>query len=477
MQDGGLDLKKLVQILFTWWWLLVLGTVAAILVAYYWNSQVTSMYESRTRVSVQQTRTPGVLTAADLEDSATLAANFADSIKTGAMLSEIAMRLPYNYGPSEVNNKIRVASRENVIEITAKDTNPVVAADVANTTAETLINVLHDRQQSELRALRETLDDLGVAQDQIVATQLRNLGLLNIIETAFPSSSPSNDNGLRNIVIAAMLGFILAGIGALSIEYFDKRIKSEKDMEALTGLPVLGSVPRHKTPNGSKEFGLKGDSLRTPITESYKLIQANLNFGFSGQPQIGSILVTSSTKKEGKTSVAVNLAYASVSQGRSAILVNLDLGGSRFDEIFDLRESKGVVDLLRDNAALDEVLVPGPVTGLNILPLGSVDHNVIEVFNPPRLKPLIDELEKRADLVIVDGPPLLAVSDAMILASLVEGVILVVDASRTSRDAVNAAVERLNHINPPLTFVGSVLNKAKGKEISYYGNYFGSRGK
>jgi len=395
MQDGGVDSKKLVQILLKWWWLVVLGTVTGILVAYYWNSQVTSMYESRTRVAVQQTRTPGLLTATDLEDSGTLAESFADLIKTGTMLSEIAIRLPYNYGPSEVLNKIRVETRENVIVITAKDANPVVAADVANITAETLINVLHDRQQSELFAMREALEDLGLPQDQIGATQLRNLGLLNIIEGAFPSSSPSNDNGLRNIVIAAMLGFILAGIGALSIEYFDQRIKSEKDMEALTGLPVLGSVPRHKFPNGSEEFGSEGDSLRTPITESYRLIQANLNFGIAQQSKVGSILVTSSTTKEGKTSVAINLAYSLVSQGRSVILVNLDLSGSRFDEIFDLRESKGAVDLLRDNATLDEALVPGPVTGLNILPLGSVDHNGIQAFNPPRLKPLIEELKKK----------------------------------------------------------------------------------
>jgi capsular exopolysaccharide synthesis family protein len=387
-------------------------------------------------------------------------------------LSEIAIRLPYNYGPSEVRNKIRAESRTNVISITAKDVNPVVAADVANTTAETLINVVHDRTESELLAQRQAAIDLGLPTDEIDAALSRNLGLFNILEGAFPSSSPSNDSGLRNIVIAAMLGFILAGIGALSIEYFDQRIKSEKDMEALTGFPVLGSVPRHKFPKESEGFRLEGDRGRTPITESYRLIQANLDFGFAQKSQIGSILVTSSTAKEGKTSVAVNLAYSMVGQGRSAILVNLDLGDSHFDEVFDLRESKGVVDLLRDNTALDETLVPGPVTGLNILPLGSVDHNVIKEINPSRLKPLIEELKRRADLVIVDGPPLLAVTDAMILASLVEGVILVVDASHTPRNAVSNAVERLNNINPPLTFVGSVLNKTKGKRIPHYGNYF-----
>ena len=475
MEDGSLELKTYWRIFLKWWWLFALGTVLAAAAAYFLYDEPTPIYKTTVQVAVQQNRTPGILTAADLNNSASLAASYIDLIETRPVLEEIANKLPYGFSPGQVGRKIEARSRRNVIHITATDSDPVVAANVANTTAETFINTLLDRQLSQLVLLQEALSQYGIPSDQLIGPQATNLGLLNIIEYAFPPSSPSNsDNRTRNILIAAVLGFLIAGFGVVAIEYLDHRIKSEKDLESLTGLSSVGSIPRYKTPDGPIHTTSENNGQGEVLAESYRYIHTNLQFAVAGKPRLKSILVTSSIMDEGKTTIATHLASSFASEGKSVILAEFDTGNPSLQMNFRLGQRKGLAQVLQGSLTMDEALASTAVEGLRVLPFGLQESYKNSIIKSDDFRILIKDLESKADTVIIDGPPLLAVTDPLLIASVVDGVLFVVDARRTSRELVSQAVERLNQVNPAPAFVGAVLNGVRSKDqgAQYYQKYF-----
>jgi non-specific protein-tyrosine kinase len=464
MEDGSLEFKRYWRLFLRWWWLVVLGTAGAAAAAYYVSDSTIPIYDSQVKVLVERHELPGAPSQGDIKISQDLAQNYVDLIETRPVLEKVAQRLPVKYGLGLLEEKISPSYLRNIITISASDPDPKLAAVIANATADTFIRELQDRQLSQLSSFQQALTEYGIKKDDsILAAQAAMLGVLTVVEPAVPPPEPSNIHTVRNVLVAAAVGLLVSSLGVLLIGYLDDKIKSPEDLKTVTGLVPLGSIPRFKSRNGASIDSVGGNRRFSPLLESYKVLWTNLEFASRNNTGLKTLLVTSAGISEGKTATAANLAVSVARQGKSVILVDSNLRRPSLHQIFDLGvgEHKGLTQVLTGDASLEEALLSTPVEGLRVMTSGSLDLELGLALSSPDMKRKVQELKQRADLVIFDSPSLLAVSDAMLLASLVDQVLLVVDVRRTSRAAVKQALERLSQVNTHI--VGAVLNKVSGQ--------------
>lgn len=196
-------------------------------------------------------------------------------------------------------------------------------------------------------------------------------------------------------------------------------------------------------------------SPRSPISESYRTLRTNLQFISLDKP-LQSLLITSPGPEEGKSTMLANLAIAIAQGGKKAIMVDCDLRRPSLHKLFGLSHQKGLTTMmLDDKAMLAPPLQETSVPGLHLLASGPLPPSPPDLFGSQRMDRVLAILKERADIVLLDAPPVVAVSDAAILATKVDGVLLVVSAGQTRRDSVQAAKTRLEKVNARL--IGAVL--------------------
>ena len=198
---------------------------------------------------------------------------------------------------------------------------------------------------------------------------------------------------------------------------------------------------------------------RSPISEAYRTLRTNLDFAGLDR-SLKTLVVTSAGVSEGKSTTLANLAIVSAQAGRRVILVDADLRRPTLHTIFGLANDAGLTTMMMDDAALaSPPLIKTDVDGLSVLTSGPLPPNPAEVMGSRRMEEIIAALAERADQVLFDTPPVVAVTDAAVLATKVDGVVLVVSAGHTRRDHARTAVQRLQQINARL--VGAVLTNVQ----------------
>ena len=473
-----LDLKSYWRILLRWWWILVLGVVAAGVAAFLASRAMTPVYEARAQILVQGGVTPGTPSLSDIQASQQLARNYGDLIKTRPILEQVIERLSLPYSPGALSRRITVTSPRSLIEIKVADPDRQLAADIANTTANTFINDFRDNQFLQIAQFQSSLGQYGITGDpSIVAAQAATMSTLHIAESAIPPSSPFSPRTRLNILLAAALGLLAAGLVIFILEYLDDKVRSPDELKALTGLSTLGSVLRYQSGDGLGAITIGDEHRHSAIAESYKFLRTNLRFAALDTAEgLRSLLVTSASPEEGKTTTAANLAISVAKEGKSVILVDSDLRKPGINRIFDLRDHKGLTHVILGETTLEEALAPTPVEGLRVLPSGPLPPDATHILGSAKMKAVVEQMKSSADLVVFDSPPLLAVTDPMLLVSMVDGVLMVVNTQRTRRDAVRRGIESLRQGNPG--FIGAVLNKvsAKWRGSYYYYYYYGGDG-
>lgn len=197
---------------------------------------------------------------------------------------------------------------------------------------------------------------------------------------------------------------------------------------------------------------------RSPAAEAYRSLFINLSFSSQEQP-VRTLLVTSAGPEEGKSTTLANLAVVAAQMGRRVVVVDCDLRQPRQHELFGLRNDQGVATVTTGQASAAAVLQPvGEVAGLQVITSGPLPVSPAQVLASRRMEELIRELADQADLVLFDSPPAIAVSDASVLATKVDGVLLVLSAGQTKRDHARRAKEALEKVHARL--VGAVLTNA-----------------
>ncbi|WP_456405120.1 GumC family protein [Thiolapillus sp.] len=266
---------------------------------------------------------------------------------------------------------------------------------------------------------------------------------ISIIDKGEVPSAAYKPNLNRNLQIALIIG-LLGGIGlAFLFEHLDDTIKSSSEIEKLIDLPVLGVVPELRLKDDSESVALKTwEEPKSPVAEAYRSCRTALSFSSpSGTPDI--LHVTSSIAGEGKTTSAISLALAYVQAGANVLLVDADLRNPSLHNELGLSNETGLTNYLVGGHKASEIIQDGLVEGLYVMTTGPLPPNPAELLGSGRMMEFLQTGAEKFDLVVVDGPPVLGLADALILANMASATIVVVDAGVTRTGALKGAVQRL----------------------------------
>jgi capsular exopolysaccharide synthesis family protein len=283
---------------------------------------------------------------------------------------------------------------------------------------------------------------------------------------------------LLNILLAFLIGLAAGTGGALLLEAMDQSIKSIEDIQKILSVPLLGSVPLPKQDEKNILPALM--TLKHPssvVTEAYKSLRTNIMFS-NPDMRKKAIVVTSAGPREGKTTVATNLATAMAHAGEKTLLVDADFRYPKLHEIFGLSRKNGITEILSGREAdISSYINKTSVTGLDVLLCGAIPPNPSELLGSKSMQLLMEKLCRIYDRIIFDTPPVLAVTDAVILATVADATIFVTMSGQTYRRSAVRAIEMLNSVETKL--LGIVLNAVRpadhGGYYHYYYNYPGKR--
>lgn len=290
------------------------------------------------------------------------------------------------------------------------------------------------------------------------------------IEPATPAGRPVRPQPVQTTLLAGAVGLMLALGIVFLVEYLDDTIKSPEDVERLLGLPVIGYIAEMQFTGrkGEDEEIYVARQPRSPISEAFRSLRTNLEFAGVNRP-LRSLLITSTSPGDGKTTVAANLAAIIAQSGRSVVLLDADLRRPRIHRFLGIPNRAGLTDLFRELATPESVMhASDPGDGLRVITSGSLPPNPTELLASARMTELLGELTRDNAIVVIDSPPTL-VADAQVMAARVDGVVLVVHPGHTHLDSVMATLEQLKRAEARV--VGVVFNRIPRNRDYYYGGY------
>jgi polysaccharide biosynthesis transport protein len=336
-----------------------------------------------------------------------------------------------------------------ILEIAAADRNPARAAQIANAVGE------------ELRSAATELTPKR--QDGTDAVQVTTIAVADVPEQA---SSP---NIPRNLGLGLIIGLLL-GIGVAVLRHIlDTKVRNESDVRALTDTPILGVVAYDQDVS-SHPMILQDQPLAAP-SEAVRRLRTNLQFiDLANRPR--SIVISSSIPAEGKSTIALNLALSLADSGSRVILVDADLRRPSIAQYVGIEGGVGLTTVLIGRAEVEDVVQPLGKTSLDLLPAGQIPPNPSELLGSVAMADLLEQLSGTYDMVLLDSPPLLPVTDAVVLSNLAGGALVVVGADRIHRPQLQQSLESLETAGAHL--FGIVMNKIARREAAAYAYGYGS---
>ncbi len=318
----------------------------------------------------------------------------------------------------------------------------------------------------------ELYDELQKRQKETEITKTLSANNIRVIEPALEPKSPLRPRKRMNVMLGALLG-LLGGVGlAFLLEYLDTTIKTSEDLERTVNVPFLGIIPSFSADEESSHDELF--TYRYPkssVTESCRSIRTNIIFSSAGMT-LRRLLVTSAGPQEGKSTAVINLGIIFAQGGKRVLIVDSDLRRPRLHRAFGVPRKRGLTNLIMGESTTEEVIIHTEVPGVDLIPCGPIPPNPSELLGSPRMREISDELADRYDLVLYDSPPVVAVTDAVVMSKSVEGVVLIAKAGKTTREILTKAVRQLTDVGTHV--LGSVLNdfNIRGAGYRYYYYYY-----
>lgn len=434
-----------------------------------------------------------------------------DLVKRKSVLDEDYAEALNQYGPNYPKVQRLAAQQKELDEDLAKQRNLMVETikteyDTARSHVAILQEAL-DRQKAEANDLAEKLVNYHILQHDAdsnkqlydgLLQKLKEAGIsaglrssnIRVVDPALAPTSPSRPQKARNISLAFLVGLV-GGVGlAVFREYLDNTVKSPDDIESLTGLPSLAVVPSLPGLNGhhgklsrlareaapQAALGPRVELLsyvqpKSQISEAFRALRTSLLLSQAEHPpQV--ILVTSALPREGKTTAAVNLAVTLAQLGDRTLLMDSDLRKPGIRRALNLTIGKeaGLSSYLAGVSTLDEVLIPHPtISNLTALTTGPVPPSPADLLSSHKMREAIAEVRRRFKFVVIDSPPVMAATDAVILSALTDGVLLVVRSGETPKEAFTRTRDLLAAVKCRL--LGVVLNAVDSSAPDYYYSY------
>jgi succinoglycan biosynthesis transport protein ExoP len=513
-----LTLHNLAAMARRWWWLLLLAPLVAGTVAFAQVSRQQDLYSSSSTVEINP---PTMGTDQFTYYDSSIVATYQQLITTSEVLDPVIENLGLPLTEEELRAKITTEPIANtrLMRISVSDPNPETAAILADeiaaefqsfaeartieqagpyrealnqqinstdaeieTTEQLIANleagddatspeiaVQIETQRSNLSDLRSQLQSLLLAANQMDLQEAAAQTGVVVVQDASVPSAPYAPN-VRLYTLLALLAGLCIGIGAVFLlEYLDNTTKVDTPYNELIGAPLMTTIPivpsMAKLPH--QLFIL--DQPMSPESEAVRLLRANVEFAIANT-EVKTLAVTSAGPGEGKSTVVANLAVAVAQAGYSVVVIDADMRRPAQQEAFNLSNERGLSTLLaRPDVDWNSVARTNADLKLRVITSGPIPPNPGDLLKSPRFETLLETLSNEVDMVIIDTPPALAVSDALVVADVARDVLLICRASETRVDKLQAAVEALPET---ARVIGVALNYQKrGKAESYYYYY------
>ena len=526
-----MELRAYLRPLLKWWWLILISTLIAGATSYFAVSQQPPVYQARTTLLIGSAINNPNPDGNEFWLSQQLAQTYSDiaqrDVVRQAVMSELGLTWLPAYSAQPVANT-------QLLELRVNDSVPERAMIVANELANQLIlraptsgsqqgdaerqafitrqlddlelkieetnteiiakqtelaGLFSARQisdlQSQIRALEAKQDTLRANYASLLASSSQGaVNSLSVIEPATLPQTPIGPEIIMTVLTAAAIGFSL-GVGASYLmEYLDDTVKTPEDVRRVTGLPTLTGISENK--GGESHQGLITISNpRSPIAEAYRSLRTAVLFSNVDQTA-RTMVVTSAGPQEGKSFTSANLAIVLAQSSHRVLLIDADLRRPTQQNLFDKQPNYGLTNLLLDMppafdssrlgdmySQLSRAVLATSIPGLFLMTTGELPPNPAELVGSSRMKALIKALATRFDFVIIDTPPILAVTDAVVLATRVDTVLLVTRAGSTRQSQLKHAVLRLQEVNANMSgVILNRINKQSGEYYHYYKNYY-----
>jgi capsular exopolysaccharide synthesis family protein len=326
---------------------------------------------------------------------------------------------------------------------------------------------LQNLEQANLELYRQLYSTLLSNYEAVRLARLQNTPNVVQVEKALPPTIPIQAGPLRNIILGAIIGLLITGIIAFTLEYMDDTLKTPQDIANVLGLPVVGYVVNESGMDKNEGTPYVSANPRSPMAETFRTLRTNLEFA-SVDKSLKTILVTSPGAGEGKTTVASNLAAVMAQANKRVILLEGDLRRPRVHRALGMSNQIGLSDVFRGQLDIRDVARYSKVKDLAVITSGSLPPNPAELLGSARMGQILARLVESASVVIIDSPPFV-VTDSTVLAAKVDGVLLVMQPGKTHAEAAKTMIAQLNRAGAHV--VGVVLNRVSRKTSSYYGYY------
>lgn len=527
-----MELRAYLRPLLKWWWLILISTLIAGLTSYFAVSQQPPVYQARTTLLIGSAINNPNPDGNEFWLSQQLAQTYSDIAQRDVVRQAVMQELGLTWLPAYTAQPV---PNTQLLELRINDTSPERAMIVANELANQLIlrTPTSSNQQGDAERqafIAQQLDDLEVkiqeTNGELVAKQTELAGLysarqiadlqnqiraldakqdtlqanyasllasssqgavnsLSVIEPATLPRTPIGPEVLMTILTAAAIGFSL-GVGASYLmEYLDDTVKTPDDIRRSTGLPTLSGISEGKTSGDTHQGLVTLDHPRSPIAESYRSLRTAVLFSNVDQTA-RTIVVTSAGPQEGKSFTSANLAIVLAQSSHRVLLIDADLRRPTQQILFNRPSSYGLTNLLLDMpptfdssrlgdmySQLSRAVLTTTIPGLFLMTTGELPPNPAELVGSNRMKTLIKALATRFDFILIDTPPVLAVTDAVVLSTRVDSVLMVTRAGSTRHSQLKLAALRLQEVNANISgVVLNRINKRSGEYYHYYKNYY-----
>ena len=446
-----MDLHGYVQAVRKYWWLVLMVTGLCVGASIVLTVIATPKYESSVTFFVS-TPPNADGTALQADQYAQRRVNSYVGVLSSERLAQMIIdTTKVDMTVAQVSSSISAAADVNTVLLTATVTDSSPDRSLAIATA----------LSTQFAVMVNQLDNHGSPENANV--------VLNVVSGPTLTPLPVSPRTTLNIGLGVVLGLALGLAAAILREVLDNTVRSAQVLRTLTDAPVLGVIAADR---GSKKSPLIVDNhARSLRAEAFRQLRTNLQFIDAARP-VGVLVVTSSIATEGKSTTAINLAVSFSDSGRRVLLIEADLRRPRVAEYLGLEGAVGLTNVLVGQAAIDDVLQPWGRGGLTVLPSGTIPPNPSELMGSPLMAELISQLRKSFDMIIIDTPPLLPVTDAAVASRLADGVVVVVRYGKTTRNQVSTALRSLAAVDARVLGTVLTMSPVKGAEAySTYGYY------
>jgi polysaccharide biosynthesis transport protein len=508
------DVQRYLSLLWRWAWLLVVATLLAGLTAFVVSSRTTPVYQASALVQIIEATSTKAVDMGVLQTSERLARTYVETMTTRPVLERVIETLSLAMDTSDLRDAITAQPLRDtqLIRVLVEHTDPVTAALLANALvaefaelnreeqamrfAASKLNLENqltqleiqmdetrlaiqatdstpngrterDRLEASLAQQSQTYASLLQSYEQVRLTEAQTTSTVIIKEPAIPPNSPIRPRTVTNTVLASVVGVMLAVGVVFLIEALDDTLRTPDDVVRHLNLPVLGVIATHDVVDGKPVVAYRP---RSPVAEAFRSLRTNLQFAMVDRP-LETILITSPSPEEGKSTVATNLALVMAQSERKVALVDADMRRPSIHRLLGLPNRFGVSSLfVMNQVQLDGALRPSEIPNMFTMTSGKTPPNPAELLGSAKMGEILDQVKSLMDVVVIDIPPVLAVTDASVLAPRIDGVLLVLKPGSTKIAAARQAVEQLRRVGAHL--LGVVLNEVSLTRSRYNYQYY-----